>query len=140
MNGLGTLVVFVLATASLQGSNEFRCTFTHRDVCDTNGCRPMPVGDMFLLIPQVKDFLDAGSRIRNGEAPVTIRRCDKKGCTPVEVNAAPSGGFINVWKLDGGYMLKLVAGGAAGDAGDFVEVATLWTQVFVSYGTCAWGK
>lgn len=140
MNGLGTLVFVVLVLAGLQGRDEARCTYTHREACDKDGCRPMPLGDMFLVVPQMRDFLDAGSRIRNGEPPVTIRRCDQNGCTPVAVNAAVSGGFINVWKLDGGYMLKLAVGGAAGDPGDFVEIATLWTQAFVSYGNCPWSR
>jgi hypothetical protein len=73
------------------------------------------------------------------EPVVAVRRCDGKGCTPIDVVSAPSGIFVNVWKPDGGYLLKLVADETPlmdAGRGEFVEVATAMLTTIVSYGQC----
>jgi hypothetical protein len=108
--------------------------------CDAGGCSPIPVADRYLLSPALIGPAMAISPRLPSEPVVSMRRCDAKGCTPIEVVSAPSGAFLNVWKPDGGYMLKFVydATGLSQDTqrGDFVEVATAFLATYVSYGRC----
>ena len=76
-----------------------------------------------------------------GEKPPEVRRCDESGCTPVEVIPRRSGVFLNLTTPGGGYLLKFLTNDVNGTsapmrAGDFVEVATLFLGVWVSYGHC----
>lgn len=132
------LLLFLIASTASQRPDEFRCTYSRREVCDKAGCAPIPVGDAYLLIPSSSELRRAWTAITFDEPPVTIRRCDSKGCTPVRVNSEMSGAYLNVWQRGGGYMLKFVDWEAAGEPGEFVEVATLGLATFVSRGKCPW--
>ena len=132
--------VVPLPLLGVQGAGEeIRCDYASRQYCDENGCRSLPDDGAYLLIPDWRELQTAGSREELGEPPVQVRRCDGSGCTPVSVTSSRSGIFLNVWKLDGGYMLKFVTVSPdlmEANAGQFVEVATSGLGTFISYGSC----
>jgi hypothetical protein len=66
---------------------------------------------------------------------VELRRCDSRGCTPVEAVAFESGAFVNVSAPANGYLARF----SVSETMDFVEVATLMLQTFVSHGRCGRG-
>ncbi len=145
---LGFVTLALIATPlrllCAQGAaNEIRCNYTTRYYCDENGCTSVPPEGAYLLIPDSRALGLAGTRHRDDEPPVQVRRCDAGGCTPVNVTSSLSGAFLNVWKQDGGYMLKFVT--VSLDlievrAGQFVEVATSMLGTFISYGRCPWER
>jgi hypothetical protein len=138
---LVSIVVLIPSIAVAQSAaDEVRCNYTKRQVCDAKGCRDLPIADNYLLSPDLGAFSVAMPPQPSGEPVVSVRRCDRKRCSSVEVVSAKSGAFLNVWKPDGGYMLRFVydAEGLvpAARRGDFVEVATALLTTYVSYGRC----
>lgn len=138
------LVATPLRLLCAQGAAaENRCNYSIRYYCDENGCNSLPLEGEYLLIPDPRELQLAGIRNRYEGPPVQVRRCDAGGCTPVNVTSSLSGAFLNVWKQDGGYMLKFVT--VSLDlievrAGQFVEVATSMLGTFISYGRCPWER
>ena len=136
-------VWLVLAASSMTGfaqapGDEVRCSYNSRFTCDQSGCQPLEVEGAFLLVPR----LDTLQRAFPGEKPPEVRRCDESGCTPVEVIPRRSGVFLNLTTPGGGYLLKFLADDVNGTlapmrAGDFVELATQFLGVWVSYGHCS---
>ena len=117
--------------------NEVRCSYGSRFTCNQSGCQPLEVEGAFLLVPR----LDTIRTAFPGEKPPEVRRCDESGCTPVEVIPRRSGVFLNLTAAGGGYLLKFLTNDVNGTvapmrAGDFVEVATQFLGVWVSYGHC----
>ena len=117
--------------------NEVRCSYGSRFTCNQSGCQPLEVEGAFLLVPR----LDTIRTAFPGEKPPEVRRCDESGCTPVEVIPRRSGVFLNLTTAGGGYLLKFLTNDVNGTvapmrAGDFVEVATQFLGVWVSYGHC----
>ena len=133
------LVLAVTTKSTAQGlPDEVRCNYTRQAVCDSEGCREMELGSSFLVIPALPDLLRPSHQERSAPQ-LQIRRCDDTGCTPATVRAAASGVFVNVWKADGGYMLKVASETqepAVIHRGDFVDVATLMLTSIVSHGRC----
>jgi hypothetical protein len=132
-------VVVGEAAAQSTGNDEVRCSYSRRVACTSAGCNPIPVEDNYLLIPPLGDLVTASAVIRFGEEPIKIRRCDAKGCTPVSIASAASGAFLNLWKVEGGYLLKIVevpVDISGLRRGEFVEVATAMLTTIVSYGRC----
>jgi hypothetical protein len=129
-------------SAARPAQDQHRCTYDRRAVCDERGCRPIPVGQSYLLIPDRLDLELATAPRLEGDSIVSVRRCDEKGCTSVPVLTAPSGAFLNAWADGGGYVIKFVshaeALGPAARRGQFVEVATAMLTTYVSYGACPW--
>ena len=106
-----------------------RCSYGSRFTCNQSGCQSLEVEGAFLR-PAFP-----------GEKPPEVRRCDESGCTPVEVTPRRSGVFLNLTTPGGGYLLKFLTNDVNGTlapmrAGDFVEVATQFLGVWVSYGHC----
>lgn len=135
-------VLTLIATPLAAQNTEYRCEYTHRESCGPNGCEEIPTEDAYLLVPELSVLRTAGSSLLTTD--VVIRRCDSQGCTPVTVTSSTSGAFLNVWRLaPGGYMLKFANwetdDALLGPAGEFVEIATLWLDTFVSYGRCPFG-
>ena len=127
------------ASDARQVEDEIRCAYSRRSVCSPDGCRTIPIDTEYLLVPRLGDLQMAMAPRLSNEPVVTVRRCDAKGCTPIDVVSASSGVFLNVWKPDGGYMLKFVAHEVPlmdARRGDFVEVATAMLTTIVSYGQC----
>jgi len=58
-------------------------------------------------------------------------RCDAKGCDDYIGQFSKSGVFINIGMPDKGMLAKL-----SSDGSSFLEVVTLMTATFVSYGSC----
>jgi hypothetical protein len=136
-----TLLSVMILFAALTPQEEYRCTYTRKVECDAvGGCKPSPTGSSYLLIPHpdsmvVATMLAGSSR---GDLP-QIRRCDAKGCTPVEVTAIRSGMFINVGSTSGGHYLK-IADLTMGDLkkGMFIESATLFLGAVTYWGSCGY--
>ncbi|MDO8681691.1 MAG: hypothetical protein Q7R30_24540 [Acidobacteriota bacterium] len=122
-------VVFVVlgavASADTITREDFRCNYSRKFECSSLlECQTSPIGSSYLLVPHVDDLY--GDTIGAGivsKLP-SIRRCDEKGCSAVEVSATMNGAFINVTKPDGTYFLKIstVDLGKGTEIGDFVEV------------------
>lgn len=138
-------IIFVLAavaSGAAQVSETFRCDYAVRNVCGGGeNCSKLRFeGEgMYLLVPSLATLEKAFPSAVLNNSPAVVQRCDKKGCSPVEVWANHSGAFVNVWSTGGGYMLKLFVGPAAvlrGNMGDFVEVATIGLTAWVSSGSC----
>lgn len=123
----------------LSAPEEFRCTYIRKVECDETGCSPGQIGSAFLLIPHPDSLVRAtiSARYARGSLP-QIRRCDDRGCTPLEVTAVPSGMFINISSTGGGYYLKIVANGMDQvKRGMFVESATVFLTTVTYWGSCA---
>ncbi len=133
-------VLTLLATPLAGQHDEYRCDYTHRESCGPNGCEEIPIDDAYLLVPELSVLRAVRTNLPTTN--VVVRRCDSKGCTPVAVTSSASGAFLNVWKRDGGYMLKFVNretdNPLLGPAGEFVEIATLFLTTLVGYGQCLW--
>jgi hypothetical protein len=136
--------LIVLSPAVLVGqrpSEEVRCNYTKRSVCDQSGCKPMAIGPAYMLVPPLVELSLAIAPRSQNDPQVAIRRCDDKGCTPAIVVTAESGVFLNAWKEDGGYMVKLATqtvDAANVRKGDFVEVASTLLTTLIGYGRCPW--
>jgi len=59
-------------------------------------------------------------------------RCDAKGCDEYQPQFTVSGEFINIAVPANGFLAKLT-----NDGSSFIEVATLRTAVFLSFGFCS---
>jgi len=133
-------IVALLAPRKSTAQNlpdEIRCSYERQVVCNVDGCEEMELAGSYLLIPALSAML--ASTEGGVTAPSQIRRCDEDGCTPAAVRTATSGIFVNVWKSDGGYMLKMAT--QTQDfvqvrRGDFVEVATSLLATIIGYGRC----
>jgi hypothetical protein len=134
---LSALILFTTLTAP----EEYRCTYTRKVECDAaSGCKTTPIGSAYLLIPHPDSMLFATMDARRGLADLPqIRRCDAKGCSPIEVTAVQSGMFINVGSTSGGHYLK-IADLAMGDLkkGMFIESATMFLGAVTYWGSCAY--
>ena len=66
------------------------------------------------------------------EEEKTVSRCDKKGCTPLNVEVARSGVMLKAASAANGYLLAINTIDFT-----FTEVATSLTIAFVKSGSCA---
>lgn len=119
---------------------EVRCAYTRRIVCGAAKCRPVtPIegAHPFLLSPPLATIDSAAFASDDSVRKVTLRRCDDKGCTDVEVTVASDGLYRDFSAP--GYMAKVVvvANPLSGESvGNFVEVATIFLVTEVNYGRC----
>ena len=134
--GLGFLLAYLLTPVAAMAQStpdEVRCEYTHRVYCNASGCMDLPIvqNKSFLIVPALDQIQRSAQSV--------VRRCDDKGCTPVNVQAAPSGVFHNLASAPGGYLLKLALLTVElvdVKKGDFVEIATQNLGSFVGYGRC----
>ena len=118
---------------------EMRCNYTIRFSCNPNGCNSLSEEKVllnFLIVPQLSELQQFD--IRKDQLP-EIRRCDTKGCTPVAIIPRQRPARMNMEGAESTYFfavntLNLESMGAK--LGHFMEIATLFDVVFVSYGTC----
>ena len=126
----------ILASAQDEQPNEVRCNYDIQFRCNESGCQTLKDGEAFLLVPKLDTILDTTTV----ENLLTVRRCDEIGCTPVTVIPKREGIFLNMTSAEGGYLLKLMAIDVTPKLlvrhGDFVEIATLFLDVWISYGNC----
>jgi hypothetical protein len=145
MSGSVLLFVAALAYALPQASDTSRCDYTVRDICGAGKpCSKFQSQREYLLVPSLATLEKAFPSAVSNSRPAAVQKCDQRGCTAIEVWAARSGAFINVWQTDGGYMLKLFEGPTSAlpgfNVGDFVEVATFGLGAWVGSGHCVgWG-
>jgi hypothetical protein len=123
---------------------DVRCDYTQRIECSGAGCRPMPVGGGYLLMPDTSTLLAATARAASASALPTIRICDPAGCAPIAVRAGRSGAFVNIAQHDGAHFVKVAVANVAGPSGggpgirkgDFVEVAARFLSTVTHVGRC----
>lgn len=133
------LLAIALLPLVIVAPEEFRCTYTKKVECDEAGCAQGQIGTAYLLIPHPDSLVIASSRARYSRGPVPqIRRCDARGCSPIDVTAVPSGMFVNISSTGGGYYLKIVTQGMDQvKRGMFVESATSFLATVTYWGACA---
>jgi len=138
--GLGAGLLLLASAASVVAQetvSELRCSYTKRMTCTPEGCSEGETGPGYLAIPPLPDLREAIT----SKAPVWVRRCDDRGCTPVEITTAASAGFLTLSAETGGYLMKVYAGNPIKEVelqtGDFTEVVTSMLMTYVGYGRCA---
>ena len=104
--------------ASQASAEPMRCEITSKFACAADGCVSNRLG-VFNLID-----LDLG----------TFSRCDQNGCDEYEAKITRSGEYLVVDVPGRGMLAKLSVNGA-----EYVEITTLGTAVFVSFGACRLG-
>lgn len=131
---VGHLAFWTPALVAQVRQEEVRCDYLRRTVCSAAGCKSIPIGKAFLVIPSLDNLNTFDPEL---DKFPEIRRCDDKGCTPVAVQPSPSGAFLNL--SSGGYILKLTTTSEELSGlirGEFVEVTTQFLTTLVSYGSC----
>ncbi len=108
-----TLVIGI-ATASSHAA-ELRCDIRSKFSCTPAGCQEIKA-DAWNLIDLDRE---------------RYSRCDQNGCDSYAMLAAISGVYVNIDLPGRATPAKLRRDGA-----EFVEVVTLGTQVFASFGAC----
>ena len=98
----------------LAASAALLCTPTIKSYCSAGVCKPT-AATTWAKVDQPKG---------------SYSRCDKAGCDAYSAKFSPSGVFQTV-EVPGRAMLARL-----GPNGEFVEIATLGTDVYVSYGKC----
>lgn len=110
------LATMVLLANPALGSTT-RCEIIDKHYCENaGGCKS--------VAPKVWNVVDFGRE--------TYSRCDSQGCDEYPAQISQSGTFTIVDIPGRGTFAKLSADGAS-----FVEVATLGTDVYVSFGRCS---
>lgn len=141
---LALVMALTLTATPLAAQNtEYRCEYTHREICDSQGCRERPIDGSYLLLPSQKELASKSLRVMLGELPAVIRQCDNDGCRRVVVETYAGPRYQDAWQLDGGYMLRISIAEEkdwlnSNPFGDFVEAATSGLVLWVSYGHCLW--
>ncbi len=136
---LAAALTLVLATPAVAGqTQDVRCSYVRKVDCTSSGCQEGTVGSAYLLLPHVRTLIAQTIKADHGAGLPAIRRCDTKGCTPVEVTASLGGAFVNVTQPSAAYFLKLstVDMGTGLRLGDFVEVASLMLGTVTYFGSC----
>ena len=140
---LPCLSLLLGATSSAQNVNgdrdDIRCSYSRRTLCGEKGCRNVPLGDAYLLTPPITEIEAAAVRGADGTFPTfSVRRCDGKGCTPVDVTSRIDGAYLHLSAPGNGYLATFLTLDSAllGRRGDFVEVGTFLLGVEVTYGHC----
>ena len=137
-SGMVIWIVFSsLLTAGMAPPEEMRCNYTARFLCNPKGCNPTPdiIPPNFLIVPQLTELRQFSS----GDELPQIRRCDAKGCTPVNVFPTEVPASIRLSGIGRGYYLAVNTGDIEfleKKRGQFMEIATLNDLVFVNYGNC----
>jgi hypothetical protein len=119
---------------------EIRCNYSQKIVCALSGCQEGPVGSAYLLLPPLSVLEEASISIRTG-APVplpSIQRCDRNGCTAVQITAIRSGVFTTIVQPYGAYFLKIASETVdiGPHIGDFIEVGSLMLGTVTYFGSC----
>lgn len=122
--------------------DEVRCNYTARFHCDDLGCTEFPVGPAFLIVPDLPVLEAALIASR----PVQVRRCNEKGCSPVDAAVMRTGAYISIAGPQVGYYLKVATVSLEAPElqprtthitrGDFFEVAMTHLQAYMGVGAC----
>jgi hypothetical protein len=110
-----TLAMVAPMVSRPAAADVWRCSPSRALVCDAQGCQQ--------IVPSTWLIVDFDQK--------QYQRCDKKGCDSYPMDARQSGIFVNVIFLPGA-LFK-----AAQDGSGYVEVATLWLQRFLQFGSCS---
>ena len=109
------LAIVALAFAPSALAKPLRCDFTVKRQCDDTGqCRVLPPVVWGLFDPERK----------------TYSRCDRNGCDTYDATVTHSGIYTVVSLPANGLFAKIA------DDGSAVEVASIGTDVLISYGKC----
>ena len=108
------LAIGIFAGSAAYAASE-RCELTKKFVCSPAGCETVE--------PTIFNLLDFATR--------QFSRCDDAGCDHYPMTSSVSGIYINIDVPGRGTFAKLSI-----DRSEYLEVATLATIVFVSFGSC----
>ena len=112
----GAFVMGGLLVASPVAAGTLRCDIATKNFCDADhGCNVTKAG--------VHNLIDLTLK--------TFARCDSMGCDTYDAEITKSGSFSNIDVPGRGVVAKLNE-----IDGSFVEIVTLMTQVYVSFGKC----
>lgn len=140
------LLCFLGLTTSARQGTEFRCEYSRRTVCDSNGCRALSPQSWYLLLP---------TRLDPDNPDAQVRVCDAAGCEAIAVRIEETGDLLRVGRISGGYLLTVAR--ATVDSfslrvphsdgveslrlprmrhGDFLEVNTVGLVSYIGFGRC----
>lgn len=109
---LAQILVFSLGATA----ETYRCDISEKHVCDQgSGCQSVP--------STIWNTVDTTRR--------TFSRCDRNGCDTYAATFTTSGLFTVIDVTGRGLIAKMAVDGSL-----FVEITTLGTQAFVSFGQC----
>lgn len=132
------IVYSSLLTAGMAQPDEMKCNYTSRFSCSPKGCKPVAaetVPQSFVIVPQLSDLRQFSA----GDELPEIRRCDAKGCSPVQIVPTEYPASMRLSSMGGGYFFSITTSNLElmeAKRGQFVEVTSLFGIIFVSYGTC----
>lgn len=106
--------IAALAAAAPASATTYQCTFTQKQSCAAEGCKPVS--------PSIWVKLDDAAGIYS--------RCDSRGCDDHRAVFSYRGATHSVEIPGAGAFVKFMDGGEA------VEVASQMTMVYVSHGIC----
>lgn len=104
----------MLAIAILAASASLVCTPATKSLCSGGICQNTRVTTW----------------AKTNEAQKTYSRCDKQGCDTYDAGYSHSGVYTNI-EVSGRSLIAKI-----GPAKEFVEIAAMGTDVYVSYGRC----
>jgi hypothetical protein len=111
---LGSTVALACMT-NIAFAEVLRCDVSAKFACGPSGCEPNRLGVHNIVDLEAKKFA----------------RCDSKGCDSYDAVIQRSGVYITVDVPGRGMFAKV-----SSDGSQFVEVVSLGTSVFASFGSC----
>lgn len=135
------LVLCAVSSSSLahaQNAREYRCDYATGFECDVAGCSKHALGQSYILIPHPDSLVSRTNSASHGRHPLpAIRRCDRYGCTTVQVRAAQSTQAYTLDQVDGSYFLQIASLTKDSIArGEFLEVVPLPLATITYFGRC----
>ena len=105
-------------------------------MCGPEACASIPIASNYLLIPAFANIQTAMA----ADQALQVRRCDAKGCTPVDVVAIQAGDyFVNLVGPASSFLMRVsVADEPITDlrAGEFAETAYSLRIGYTGFGRC----
>ncbi len=118
MKSIFAIIAAIFATVSFADAQNLRCKITAKHYCTADrGCSTTSAA-VFNRID-----VDRG----------TYARCDANGCDEYDAVLSPSGVFTLIEVPGKDILAKMSRDGSM-----FLEVVTLATDVYVSFGSCSW--
>lgn len=126
----------LLGAAPVPRADEVRCAYVRRAVCGPQNCTTIPVSSNYLLVPSLRDLREA----MTAERPVQVRRCDAKGCGPVDVVVVQAGDyFMNLVGPTASFLMRIAVADEPVTGlrtGEFSETAYLLRTSYMGFGRC----
>lgn len=126
----------LLGVGEHPGRDDVRCTYARRAVCEPEACTSIAIASNYLLIPAFADIQAAMA----ADQALQVRRCDAKGCTPVDVVAIQAGDYlVNLVGPASSFLMRVSVADepiTGLRAGEFAETAYLLRTGYMGSGRC----